>query len=139
MRKEYDLTKMGGVLPSQDAGPIPVGKIPDQETQVVEGKQATNETVVVHTVTAGKTLYLSAWAFSVNNFSGVDNGGYALVTDGSDVQQYVFCSIRCPDADGKGLSCSLLPPLEIPAGYKIKAYSPGANITVTLFIHGYEA
>ena len=58
--KEIDKVRMLGVLPSQGADPIPVGKIPDGGTQKAIDGSVNNETLTLITVTIGKTFYLVA-------------------------------------------------------------------------------
>lgn len=136
--KEVDKVRMLGVIPSINAGPIPVGKIPDDATQIAKHKTASNETDVIHTVTTGKTFYLSACSLGIKNASGAFNHGNIQVTDGSDTMQYVILYVGCPDDNGKMQAMNFLPPLEIQAGWKVKDYSPAVAFTVSGFIHGYE-
>lgn len=137
--KEIDQVRMLGVLPSQGADPIPVGKIPDGGTQIIKDGAVADGLQVVHTVTSGKTFYLST-AYGANyNTSG--GAGYVqiLVTDDEDATQYLLLRLRLA-ADGSiSETMSFLPPLEIPAGYKIKINSDAANVAGYALIHGYEA
>ncbi len=139
MTKEKNLVRMLGVLPSQGADPIPVGKIPDGGTQVAKYALSNGAETLIHTVTDGKTLYLSALAFSIRNVSGSDAQGHMWVTDADDGTQYYFFNIQALDNTGPLGSISFPTPLEIPAGYKIKVKSSQVDAKATGFIHGYEA
>lgn len=137
--KEANEVRQVGVIPSEGADPIPVGKIPDAGTQVVKGTYANNSVVTLHTVTTGKILYLSAAALSIKNVSGGEGEGAMYVTDGEDAIRYYLFLYQSPDQHGTGGSIPLISPLEISAGWKIKVASDTASVYVTGFIHGYEA
>lgn len=139
MLSEPNRVRQWGALPSTDAGPIPVGKIPDLGTQIVLADTAENGTTVIHTVTAGKTLYLSA--IFLNNFAGAAAGGltYLFVTDSGDSEVYTLIMLRLPALGFASETNQFLPPLEIPAGYKLKVASSAASIVAYSFVHGYEA
>lgn len=134
-----DKLRMVGVLPSVNAGPIPVGKIPDGVTEVKVSGTANNETTTIHTVTAGKTLYLSFWTLDYSNESGATSYCSLQVDNGSDVLQYRIANPRCPDGGYNDFSGNMIPPMEIPAGYKVKLVSTDENMYARAFIHGYEA
>ena len=134
----YDETKKVAVAPFFEAAPIPVGKIPHDATQVSTYGNAINATTTIYTVTTGKTLYCSVAVYSVQNESGSAGNSYILVSNASDVIQYIFVRRRVPAGDGSSEALSFCPPLEIPAGYKLKAYSQIADLRTTFYVHGYE-
>lgn len=136
--KEKDTVRIFGVLPSQGADPIPVGKIPDGGIQVAKSNLIVNNTVIIHPVTADKILYLSALSFSSYNASGGVVQGTFFVTNADDALQYTFFTVLIPDDRGPSDAMGFMPPLEIPAGYKIKITSDTANFWIYGFIHGYE-
>ena len=138
-KKEANEVRMLGVLPSRGADPIPVGKIPDGGTQVVESGTAQNETVVIHTVDTDKTLYLSVAGLCASNTSEAAGTTHLFVTDGDDTEMYALSYARMPAnwcfSDQRCFS----PPLEIPTGWKIKVDSSAVDVLGYGFIHGYEA
>lgn len=137
-KKEANEIRMSGVLPSQGADPIPVGKIPDDGTQQIQYDNAINETTTIHTVTTGKTFYLSAALFSGQNLSGGNETVTFFVTNAADSIQYYFWITRVLNEEGFAVSASFLPPLEVPAGWKFKLTSAAANMKIYGTIHGYE-
>lgn len=135
--KETNQVRMVGVIPSRNASPIPVGKIPDDATQVTKRGSATNTTTVIHPVTASKTFYLSTLIF----FADVTAAGYTaeiFVTNGQGATQYNLIYLTCRAVGQIGTSPSFNPPLEIPAGWDICAKSNGTQIVCDGFVHGYE-
>ncbi len=137
-KKESNEVRMLGILPSQGADPIPVGKIPDGGTQVVAWSHTENATLVVYTVSTGKTLYLSNATFISRNSAELYKYTRFFVTNAADEDQYYF--YRIIQLADSIISCpySFLPPLEIPAGYKIKLFSGDSDLQCMAFIHGYE-
>ncbi len=137
-KKSSNEVRMIGVIPSQGADPIPVGKIPDDGTQIAKGNDAEDETKIIHTVTAGKTFYLSLIVFShSNNAVSSQRGRMFVVDDGNNLQYYIV-NTRCLTGDGKGFSIPFLPPLELVSEYAIKVVSDTADSIIWGFIHGYE-
>jgi len=136
--KENSQANMIGVLPSQGADPIPVGKIPDLGTQIVKSGYAVNATVVIHTVTADKTLYLvSAWIEGYNGSDGTI-AGQLSVRDTEDAHKYYLGYLYLPTLTHNTLSVAFPTPLEIPAGYDIYVGSGAAAVEIMGFIFGYE-
>lgn len=129
---------MKGVLPSQGADPIPVGKIPDDGTQVAASANADNTTTVIHTVTAGKTLYLNGVTIMANNSAGVVSSAYIVVRNAADAEQYHIFYIRLNDGLEDSDSENFIPPIEIAAGWDIALRSASADMYTRGFIHGYE-
>lgn len=105
--------------------------------QVVKGNTVNNGTSIVHTVSTGKTLYLTALAFSV--YAGVGESNM-FVRNAADVTQYYFFVNTIFTAGGAGSmgNLSFNPPLEIPAGYDICVSSNAAANFAYGFIHGWE-
>ena len=112
-------------------------KIPDNASQIAVRKLANNSTEILHTVTTGKTLYLTAWTFTIDALATGD--GILRVRNASDVAVYeiVYTSVRIAN-ERFGLSDGFSPPLEIPAGYDVVVTSSASNCFVSGFIHGYE-
>lgn len=131
--------RMVGVLPSSNADTIPVHMLlPDSGTQVAADNEADNSTAIVHTVTAAKTLYLSAATLGLYNNGLTRARGYLAVRDASDVLQYYILICGCPPGDGKMGSVVFSPPLEIPESCDVYVVSGLADFKVNGMIHGYE-
>lgn len=112
--------------------------IPDGGIQVAKSATAENATVIIHTVTAGKTLYLSF--FSVRISSHVNQSVTLKVRNDLDVDQYESAKVNSyTGMPGFTVTGNLNPPLEIPAGWDVVIVSPGAGAYGHAFIHGYEA
>lgn len=106
-------------------------------TQVLKENYVSNATLVLHTVTAGKTLYLcSAYASYYISATGII--GRLFVRDVADFTVYSF-SICNSGALGQMESTpSYNPPIEIPAGYDICLISGAASMVIRAGIHGWE-
>ena len=106
-------------------------------TQVVKYARAENATVIIHTVTAGKTLFLCGLMGSV-----FDNGGgqhtVVFVRDGADVFKYYLYWGENNASAGEPFSKSYWPPIEIPAGYDVCAQSTAAAHYINAIIDGWE-
>ncbi len=105
----------------------------DTGTQITKSGTQTNAgSTILHTVTAGKSFYLTAAnLFGVN---GASVWGYIQVTDAADATQYniLYCYDRF------GYSHDFIYPVKIPAGYKVKIVIDAATGEARGFIHGYE-
>jgi len=133
---EPDRTRMVGVLPARHAGPIPVGKIPEDGTQVLQNAGATNNTVAVYTVPAGDIFYLVSWNLSVTVVA--TGYVYLAVRNAGAAIQYVCELIKCEAATTiPGRSGMVLPPIELPAGWDIAVLSSAVGLTADASIFGY--
>jgi hypothetical protein len=129
---------MVGVVPADEAEAIPVGMIPDDGTQTTDWATKANGTTTLRTVTAGKTLYMSAATlFARNSAATAEQGQLAIYTDG-DVFQHALIYFDLLTDTQQSLSLNMIPPVEVQAGYKVKIYSSDAAMHVTGFTHGYE-
>lgn len=137
-KKISNQARMIGVLPSQGADPIPVGKIPDDATQIAKSHVVQNGEVIIHTVTAGKIFYLTHYSFTPNSSVA---GKYAQlrVRNDSDVVQYTITMVLFDAAGQATVPGTFIPPLEIAAGWDIFLYSNDGGTDARGFIHGYEA
>jgi len=135
--KESDRIKMFGVLPSQGADPIPVGKIPDGATQILEDTVATNETAIIHTVNSGKTLYLVTWVLSAYLLA---NGYIALrIRNTEDTITFdLALTFITGGTTVPAIIGSAIPPIEVPEGYDIVIFSSVAGLSAQGGIFGYE-
>jgi len=158
--KEYNEVKMRGILPSDgmDAIPVtestplasiqvepkpnclpfPVGKIPDGGTQILKRNYGSNDRKIIHTVTSGKTFYLTHLSTSwSNNTGGTAIGKIGIRTD-MDVEvvpireYYYFINGNGGDGD------CYLPPIEVQEDYRICVETNNANSILMGTIHGYE-
>lgn len=136
--KETNIARMVGVLPSQGAGSIPVGKIPDGATQILAFEDANNSTEIVHTVTAGKTLYLVSWVFhTVGQAPGQAN---LFIRDDEDAFKGHLAGILIPATAGvcPSVANSVTPPMELLADWDVVLASTVAGLIVWGSIFGYE-
>lgn len=112
-------------------------KIPPDATQVFKYNAATNATVIVYTVTAGKTLYLSQWVFSVrSNAAGFQGNLY--VRDADDLNPVYIAQIALGSAGHLCNSGNPNPAIEILAGYDVVVDSNNAGLGSWASIHGWE-
>lgn len=105
-------------------------------TQVSKSNIAINVTVIIHTVTTGKTLILEHYNIQAAFTTGAQLAGL-FVTDASDVTQYNLAQIP-NDAGTWGYGSQSQIVLSIPEGYKIKLISSATNTRVYGFIKGRE-
>jgi len=136
--KEQNKVRMVGVIPSGDADPIPVGKIPDGGTQVLKYNTAENATTIIHTVTAGKTLYLSATTIGMRFLAEVSGPFELYLRDENDLNAVIIFTSSRVTNDGFCCGQSFCPPVEVPALWDICIYASGAGLRAYGFIHGYE-
>jgi len=158
--KEYNEVKMRGILPSDgmdaipvtesapltsiqvepkpNAGPIPVGKIPDGASQIIRTGQAINEISVFYTVSAGKVLYLAYYQVFLSNTSGASASLNLRIRDDGDVFWANIAFHYHPLDFVFGYSGNFMPPLEIPENYDIYVSSERPLTSIVAVIHGYE-
>jgi len=136
--KELNEVRMIGVLPSQGASPIPVGKIPDGAIQVIESGAVNNSTAELHEVSAGTTFYLTTVTLGIRNNNAAAQFIYLEVRNVGDVAQYSLFTNGMGAGQGGSCSATFNPPLEIPAGWDIFLTSLVANMAGYATIHGYE-
>ncbi len=136
--KETNRERQIGIIPSQGADPIPVGKIPDGGTQVLKSNVAENSTAILYTVTTGKTLYLSTATLSVAFSPDVTGTSALFLRDQNDANAVIIFSVTHVSINGFAVGQSFFPPLEIPALWDICVSSGIAGLYAYGFIHGYE-
>lgn len=130
---------MVGVLPSANADPIPVGKIPDGGVQVLKSENIRDGEVIIHTVSTGKILYWSTVALSASYLSDVTGNIQLYIRDENDVNTMTLHLVSCKAYEGVNVFGSFLPPIEISALWDIVLVSSVADLSARCFIHGYEA
>ena len=105
----------------------------DTGTQILKNAASINNTeVVLHTVTAGKTLYLTNAV--LNNYASSGNA-YLQVKNAADVLQY---NLIFMEGQVDVIAHSYTNPVKIPAGYKIVGKSVTAGNYVSPSIQGWE-
>jgi hypothetical protein len=105
--------------------------------QVVKSSSAQNATVIIHTVTAGKTLFLCS-VFLRAYWNVVGNSHPLAVRNAADVIQYTLLDMLAPAVGHGEVSRAFGPPLEIPAGYDITIVSAGVGDIMLGSIFGWE-
>lgn len=133
---EPNQVKWRGIRPVDPREAIPVQPFGDFGTQIVKDTYADNSTVIIHTVTSGKSLYLCSIALSV--IPAATGYGYFYVRDDSDTTQYRFFRPRRQQYDGEMVSMTFNPPLIIPEGWDICLMSQVDGFGMRGFIFGYE-
>jgi len=105
--------------------------------QVAKSGTAVNNTVIIHTVTAGKNLYLvTAQIFTVNSVAAYGN---LWVRDGADATWlYLGGLVSAAGQAIPGQTWYSYPPVEVPAGYDICVVSTALAFNVVGSIFGWE-
>jgi hypothetical protein len=123
--REPNQARWGGVRPAH------------RGTQVEKSNSVTNGTIIVHTVTAGKTLFLCTVVVEFR-FGGLAAWDFLAVRNEADVFQYYIARLRDNTAGTVGLVIPYWPPREISAGYDIYLTSSGVNNDMAADIFGWE-
>ena len=105
--------------------------------QIIKRVSVVNGSSIVHTVSAGKTLYLTQWRFS-SQTTVAGLYGNIHVRDGGDVILYYMDDILMAAIGEYGNAVGLFFPIEIPAGYDVVVQSSGVGLDARGFIHGFE-
>lgn len=106
-------------------------------TQILKQHYKANGVRIVHTVTAGKTLYLLS---SLLHYSADVTGSItaAIRDTGDNIVFYLGISFVFAGVSTPPVSWHFWPPAEIPAGYDIFVSSSAAGLTAWLGISGWE-
>jgi len=135
--KEDNLVRAWGILPTQNADPIPVGKIPDGGTQYILQAGACNGISVLHTVTAGKTFYLTGWSLGIYTIA--SGYVYLIVRDHLDAIKFPLGYIYVVAGNVvPGLTGNLIPPMEVSENWDFAVSSSVADLTAISGVFGYE-
>jgi hypothetical protein len=106
-------------------------------TQITKYNTALNNTVIIHTVTAGKTLYLVSAQIFTPNVGAVY--GTLFIRDTLDaITMYLAGIINTPTGAVSGQLWTSYPPLEVAAGYDICVLSSAAGVNYIGSIFGWE-
>ncbi len=134
---ETNQVKFVGIRRVSPEEGIPVyHKRKEGTTQIVKSKAVDNGYATVHTVTAGKTFFLSTLVHTVTPT--VAGSSYVTVRNAASVLQYAFTYCQTPAGHSENLAIPFNPPIEIPAGFYIDVFSSAANHTANVFISGWE-
>ena len=106
-------------------------------TQIFSSGLASNSTVVLHTVSLGKTLYLVSYGATAY----LATTGISATMDIYDstpalwqrIIDFIAAAVGQMRADNM-----FWPPLEIPSGYSIRLVSTDANAQIRGFVFGWE-
>lgn len=132
------------ILPAEISSITSIGSIADPVT-IINGalptgatavnKSVYNSAAIIHTVTAGKTLYLTGC--NMQGAWNADGVTYLEVRNASAVVQYSLMILSLYSDESDGLVQSFSPPLVIPANYDIY-FNKFANHFAGASIFGYE-
>lgn len=106
-------------------------------TQVIKYNFAVNQTTIIHTVTSGKTLYLTSFGVNCYNGSGGAQTTYFRIRDTSDVE-VVSWTFTINNGASVQNAFPFVVPITIPAGYDLVAISTVALYSIYVAISGYE-
>lgn len=93
-------------------------------TQIIKTNYATTSAAIIHTVTAGKDLFISSASIILHTEVSADAS--ILVRNTSDVEVYRFLLVSIHDHGHIALSCPFPMPLVVPAGYDVCIVSSAA-------------
>ena len=107
------------------------------DTRIEKSAEATNATVILHTVTAGKTFHLTG--ASLCESSTAAGNAELIVRNVADVTQYMIFKLRGQGAASyHATSLPFFCAVKIPAGYDIVVNSNPAGMVANGFICGWE-
>jgi hypothetical protein len=116
----------------------------DTGTQINKYNSAENETKILHTVTAGKNLFLSAVSMNtyVDGTLGANQACYLFVRNGSDTLVYTLTQQNFANGLGIGTHPAgprqFIPPIKIPAEYDVCLLSTALHVATVGCISGWE-
>lgn len=138
------ITTTGGKINIDSSGNVQVNVVYPHSVYSLAGltvinkdNSAYNGTTIVHTVTAGKTLYITSLVLACTNVSGASQTFIVRVRNVSDVK-VVDWTMNTPNVVSFAFSIPLPIAYPVPAGYDIVCISPTVNATVWVTILGYE-
>jgi len=106
-------------------------------TQIIKYGLANNSTVVLHTVSAGKTLYL--YSFNIDVYTTTASfGGQLRVRDTTPAIVNILADLNAGANMSQAIAQDLYYPIEIPAGYTIEIVSDVEAVIVVACIFGWE-
>lgn len=99
--------------------------------------QANNNTVILHTVSAGKTFFLTACSLR-GNYVVSGWGALSVFDDVAALKYRILGVTNYVNTTPQSVSLSLFYPIEIPGNWSIRVRSSAASYTVDAFISGWE-
>ncbi len=102
--------------------------------QIIKSNEVNNTTTILHTVTAGKTLYLCSCSLHVN--AGANQLGHLKVRNVADVDQYFLLDLETAAQAPMHGQNTFNPPIVIAAGFDIVVETTAAQGAG--FIFGWE-
>lgn len=118
-----------------------ITKNPSGTTVVFKSEIIAGATLVMHTVTAGKTLFLTSASLALGSLLTSDVC-YLAVRNAIDVLQFDILRHRvkatADNSANVANSMALIPPLEIAAGWDVVVYSPDVDIAAAATFSGWE-
>jgi hypothetical protein len=105
--------------------------------EISKSNNANNATVIIYTVSALKTLFLTGWIHQA--YSSGAGTGFLFVTNAADVVQYTISTQSFLVAGNVvQIAGDMFYPIEIAAGYKVKIMTNALAVFTQAFIHGWE-
>lgn len=118
-----------------------VSKSPSGTDPIFKTGSAQGDVDLMHTITDGKTFYLTNIALA-NSTKDTSAHCHIAVRDENDITQYILMDLTAAGEVGNGASVSMsmpiIPPFEIQAGWDIFLESFNANILASALISGWE-
>jgi len=118
-----------------------ITKSPTGTDAVFKSHIATNATGVLHSVTTGKTLFLTAATLAVSSLDVSGIAYLAVRDDNDDIQYYLLRQNLRATTDNSAnaaYSVVMFPPIEIAADWDIIVLSPHDDISASASISGWE-
>ena len=104
-------------------------------TQVTAYVQAAGGTAIAYTVPAGQTLFISHYTVSCRG-AAAGQAAMVIYTAVPAVSSYHGVIEHDPNTTGT-LGLGLFDPIEVPAGYTVRAYSSAAGVVCQITIAGW--
>jgi len=103
-------------------------------TQILKTEQNASTNHILHTVTSGKTLFITSCCLSYS--SGSVGFAMLLVRNGSDTILYYLISAYLSSTPDQNIALSFPMPISVAAGFDIVVSGPSGYVVGT--IHGWE-
>ena len=113
-------------------------KLPSGAVQIAKYGSANNTITIIHTVSAGKTLYLNSAVAEAYNNSGAAAAHILFVRDTADAEVYKISNKSAFNGQAWSVAITFPVPLEVPEGYDICVQTTVSGATSWAFIHGWE-
>jgi len=107
-------------------------------TQIYKTGTADNSTTIIHTVSSGKTLYLTGIALCGRVADTVSRIAELFVRDEGDVKVAILSKMSVRGNGHLSVNLILIPPYKVPAGYDICVGAYETSCYATGTIYGWE-